>query len=216
MKITIIGDVHGKTDQYQKMLRQKYKGQRTFQVGDMGVGFAGIPGLHKDIMGGGEHYWIRGNHDDPAQCRKTIGYAGEYGYWEEDKLFFLGGAYSIDYAWRIPGKSWWADEELSWEELDKALDLYIKTKPRFVISHEAPQAPATWLLTMIAPGFRPEKIVSTRTGSAMQRMLDYHKPEKWIFGHYHIDKTFEFQGVEFTCVNELSTYLLTDEVKSDE
>ncbi len=211
MKIQIIGDVHGKTHIYQKMLRQKFQGQRTIQLGDMGVGFSGTPGLHKDIMDAGPHRWFRGNHDDPAKSRASAGYLGDYGFLPEDNLFYIAGAFSIDRVWRIPGVSWWPDEELSWTELDAALDLYIKSKPRFVISHEAPQVAATWLLTMIAPGFRPEKIVQTRTDSAMQRMLDYHRPEKWIFGHYHIDKTFEFQGVEFTCVNELSTFLLTDE-----
>jgi predicted phosphohydrolase len=206
-KITIIGDVHGKTNQYQKMLRQKYAGQRTIQIGDMGIGFKGTPGLHKDIMGD-NHKWFRGNHDDPEKCRASVGYLGDFGFLPEDDLFWIAGAHSIDYAWRIPGKTWWAEEELSWTQLDAALDLFIKRKPRFVISHEAPQNAAFWMLTAVVPGFRPEKMVQTRTGSAMQRMLDYHRPEKWIFGHYHIDKTFNFQGVEFTCVNELSTYLL--------
>lgn len=210
MRITLIGDVHGKTAQYQKMLRQKYQGQRTIQLGDMGIGFAGTPGLHHDIMGD-NHKWFRGNHDNPVKCRASVGYLGDFGYLPDDELFYLAGAYSIDRVWRVPGVTWWPDEELNWEELDKAVDLYIKTKPRYVVSHEAPSSAATWLLTMIAPGFRPEKIVTTRTGQAMERMLDYHKPEKWIFGHYHIDKTFEFHGVEFTCVNELSTFLLTNE-----
>lgn len=210
MRITLIGDVHGKTDQYQKMLRQKYEGQRTIQIGDMGIGFSGTPGLHKSIMGD-NHKWIRGNHDDPAKCRASVGYLGDFGYLSDDELFYIAGAFSIDRIWRVPGVSWWPDEELSYEELDKALDLYIQKKPRYVVSHEAPSSVATWLLTMVAPGFRPEKIVQTRTGQAMERMLDYHKPEKWIFGHYHIDKTFSFYGTEFTCVNELSTFLLTNE-----
>lgn len=210
MRITVIGDVHGKTHIYQKMLRQKFAGQRTVQLGDMGIGFPGTPGLHKDIMGE-NHTWFRGNHDDPEKCRATVGYKGDYGYDDHDSLFWLAGAYSIDYMWRVPGRSWWWDEELSWSELDKALDLYIQSKPRFVVSHEAPGSVATWLLTMVAPGFRPEKIVTTRTGQAMDRMLDAHKPEQWVFGHYHTDRTFDLKGVKYTCVNELSTYLLTDE-----
>jgi len=204
-KLVIIGDVHGKTYQYQKMLRQRYEGQRTILIGDMGIGFSGV-GLHDADLAKTGHRWFRGNHDNPAKCREHKSYLGDYGFLPEDSLFWVAGGYSIDRAWRTPGVSWWEDEELGYQELDAAVDLYIKSKPRFVISHEAPTEAATWLLTYIAPGFRPEKIVTTRTGQAMERMLDFHKPEKWIFGHYHIDKTFEFHGVEFTCVNELSTY----------
>jgi hypothetical protein len=203
-KLVIIGDVHGKTDQYQKMLRQKFDCIRTVQLGDMGIGFSGV-GLHELPE---NHKWFRGNHDNPAKCREYASYLGDFGFLPEDSLFWVAGGFSIDRAWRVPAVSWWEDEELSYQELDAAVDLYIKSKPRFVISHEAPTKAATWLLTCIAPGFRPEKIVTTRTGQAMERMLDFHKPEKWIFGHYHINKTFEFHGVEFTCVNELSTYEL--------
>jgi hypothetical protein len=46
MKIICIGDVHGRTDSYQKMLRQRFRETRTVQIGDMGIGFPGS-GLHK-------------------------------------------------------------------------------------------------------------------------------------------------------------------------
>jgi calcineurin-like phosphoesterase family protein len=213
VKITLIGDVHGKTDQYQKKLRQKYAGQRTLQLGDMGVGFKGTPGLHKDIMTSGDHRWIRGNHDDPAKCRASIGYLGDYGYLEEDKLFYLGGAYSIDHAWRIPDVSWWADEEISYPELAKAIDLYIAKKPKYVATHEAPSRISEYMLQVVAAGFRSEKLqcIGTRTAAALQQMLDVHMPEEWVFGHYHIDTTFTWRGTKFTCLNELSCYTITDE-----
>jgi hypothetical protein len=213
MRITFIGDVHGKTERYQKMLRQKYAGQRTLQLGDMGMGFAGVPGLHTDIMTNGDHGWIRGNHDDPAKCRQTIGYLGDYGFCEELNLFYLGGAFSIDYAWRVPGKSWWADEEISYPELSKALDLYIEKKPKYVATHEAPSRISEYMLEVVIPGFRNEKLkcMSSRTASVLQQMLDVHQPEHWFFGHYHVDSTFEWKGTKFTCLNELSTFTLTDE-----
>lgn len=213
MRINFIGDVHGKTDQYQKKLRQRFAGQNTFQLGDMGFGFPNTPGLHQDIMYNGDHRWIRGNHDDPAVCRKVINYAGDYGYLPEYDLFFLGGAYSIDYAWRTPGRSWWHDEELSYPELAKAISLYEKVKPKYVASHDTASSAATRLLTEITGGFRPEKMPSanSRTAVALEQMFQIHQPKEWVFGHYHIDKSFEWRGTKFTCINELSVYTITDE-----
>ena len=93
---------------------------------------------------------------------------------------------------RIEGESWRRDEELSHEELGKAIDLYVQVRPRFVLSHEAPsQAGDTLLYSLIGPYFAA-KAGSTvsRTAQALQSMLEYHQPEKWIFGHYHVDKKF--------------------------
>lgn len=215
MRVTFIGDVHGKTDQYQKKLRQKFPGQNTFQLGDMGVGFAGTPGLHKDIMTSGNHRWIRGNHDDPAKCRllEDRGYAGEYGYYDAFKMFFLGGAFSIDYMYRTPGRSWWADEELSYPELAQAIDFYIKMKPEIVATHEAPTEAATYILTQVLGGFRTEKLTcgTSRTSVALQQMFDAHKPKEWVFGHYHVSRSFDWKSTKFTCVNELDTYTISNE-----
>lgn len=214
MKIHFVGDVHGKTDQYQKKLRQKFLGQNTFQVGDMGIGFPGTPGLHKDIMGD-THKWIRGNHDDPDKCAQLTdrGYLGNFGYIKEFDLFYVGGAFSIDHMWRVPGKSWWAGEENSYPELAEAINLYERVKPKYVFSHDTVSSAATWLLTAIAGGFRSEKMLSadSRTAVALEQMFQIHQPKEWIFGHYHIDKSFNWKGTKFTCLNELNVYTITDE-----
>lgn len=206
--ITIIGDVHGKTQQYQKMLRQRFEGKRTIQLGDMGLGFKGV-GLHEMSM---DHRWFRGNHDDPEKCKMNPNYLGkdDFGYLREG-IFWLAGAYSIDHQWRTEGVSWWSGEELSHNQLQAAIDLYKQVKPKFVISHEAPEEASLYMLTVIQPGFRPEKLAKSRTSAALQVMFDAHKPKEWVFGHYHLDKSFDWKGTKFTCVNELSTYELDTE-----
>lgn len=204
MTITIIGDVHGKTQQYQKMLRQHYSGQRTIQIGDMGIGFSGV-GLHEMPP---NHKWFRGNHDNPTKCRLNKNYLGDYGYLPEDKLFWLAGAFSIDRAWRVEGISWWPDEELSFQELDKAIGLYAQVKPKYVLSHECPARVARSLLDgLMGPYFSAKADCSmSRTAQALQAMFEIHQPKEWVFGHYHVDKSFEINGTLFTCVAELSTY----------
>lgn len=198
--ILVIGDIHGNTFTYQKYLERLPAGQRTVQIGDMGIGFKGV-GLHKMPE---NHSWFRGNHDDPEKCKTTPNYRGEYGYDAETGIFFLGGAWSIDRAYRVPGISWWAGEELSYEELDKAVQLYSDTRPRFVLSHECPtKASAVLLANLGGPYFAAKGECSqSRTAQALQRMLEIHAPEKWIFGHYHIDKSFYTPGftTEFVCV----------------
>jgi len=206
--IVIIGDVHGKTQQYQKMLRQKYDGVRTLQIGDMGIGFKGV-GLHEMPL---NHRWFRGNHDDPEKCKQNVNYLGkdDFGFLPEDNLFWLAGAFSIDRIFRVEGVSWWSGEELSYNQLQAAIDLYKSVKPRFVISHEAPTVAAKNMLHTLSGDYFAAKMDCTmsRTAEALQVMFDAHQPEQWVFGHYHVDRSFVWQGTKFTCVAELSTYEL--------
>jgi Calcineurin-like phosphoesterase len=223
MRINFIGDVHGHTDRYQKILRRNFAGQRTFQLGDMGVGFPTYKGreggqsggLHPHIMNSGDHKWIRGNHDNPEVARRLTdrGYAGDYGYDPEIGLFWMGGAYSIDKAWRVPGKNWWAEEEISYPELAKIIDFYERVKPKIVATHDCPSRISEYMLTVVLPSFRPEKLecVGSRTAAALQQMLDVHRPTEWVFGHYHASKSFVWKGTKFTCVGELDVYTISDE-----
>lgn len=56
----------------------------------------------------------------------------------------------------------------------------------------------------------------------MQIMLDAHQPERWIFGHYHVDKDFYTPGykTKFRCIGGMMnsgepphTYVLNTEVR---
>ena len=220
-KILIVGDVHGKTHIYQKRLRQHYEGRRTVQIGDMGIGFKGV-GLAEMPQ---NHKWFRGNHDNPELCREHPNYLGDYGYLPDDKLFWLAGAWSIDRAMRVTGVSWWPDEELSIKELGEALNLYETVKPDYVLSHEAPQAASRYLLGAAASSgenqgyfFAKMGCIDTRTGVALQAMLDVHQPKEWVFGHYHVNMQFQVANqvgqmlrTKFTCVGELGEYTLHTE-----
>lgn len=202
--ITVIGDVHGKTQQYQKIIRQKYQDCKTIQIGDMGIGFAGV-GLHKMSD---DHRWFRGNHDDPAKCRNTTNYMGDWGLIPDTKLMWIAGAFSVDRDYRIPGISWWPDEELSYEELQKVIATYSTVKPDYVLSHEAPSRAGRALLDhLMGPYFSAKQnCCNSRTAEALQQMFDIHRPKEWVFGHYHIDKSFMIENTKFICVAELSTY----------
>jgi hypothetical protein len=222
--LIFVGDVHGKTKQLEQYLWSPERiGKRVFQLGDMGIGFKGVT-----LREFSPKYflWIRGNHDAPDWCRQHPNYAGDYGYLPEDKLFFLGGAWSIDWKWRVEGISWWHDEELSIEELNKAHQIYIDSKPEIVATHEAPTAAALEMLNNLVLAKRTEAgytdstlakgedyeyykaklgCANTRTSQALQQMFEIHQPKHWVFGHYHVRKDFTINGTQFHCLPELDT-----------
>jgi hypothetical protein len=203
LSIVCIGDIHGYTNSYKRWIERNLDpSTRSFQIGDMGYGFAGTPW----VVLPDNHKFFRGNHDSPQKCKTHPNYAGDFGYLPDDKLFWCAGAWSIDRAYRTPGISWWPDEELSFEELGKAIDLYDQVRPRFVLSHEAPAKAAKTLLHSLMAGseyFTAKLECSgSRTAEALQQMLDIHQPEIWCFGHYHVDKQFQVAGYDtkFVCV----------------
>lgn len=218
-KMIFVGDVHGKILELLSLTRTQRIGENklVFQVGDMGIGFKGVNLPKTENL-----TFIRGNHDGPKDCREHPNYAGDYGYLEKEDIFFLGGAWSIDWQYRIEDISWWRDEELDIVELNKAQNLYLEKKPRIVVTHEAPSAAAISLLSGLtlpaftgdnptnvkkdeAYGYYKAKLgcVTTRTSQVLQQMFELHQPEHWIFGHYHFTKDFEINGTKFHCLAEL-------------
>lgn len=211
--IRFVGDVHGKIAPYLEIIRKADTEEiSTFQVGDMGLGFRGI------VLSrlGSRHRFIRGNHDDPAACRAHPSYAGDWG--ADRDLFYLGGAFSIDWAWRRAYMAsggepvWWADEELSQDELDAAFELYRKAAPRIVMTHEAPASVSEELLLPMLLGSSQGGYFSaklgrkhSRTAITLERMFNIHQPKYWVFGHYHVDWRREIHGTQFICLAELST-----------
>jgi predicted phosphodiesterase len=213
MKYTFIGDVHGKYDRYKKIMSRCIN---SIQVGDMGVGFrryigheigSFFPNPPYDKMVEGNHKFIRGNHDNPGVCRNHSQWIPD-GYTETtdlgNKIMFIGGAFSIDRDWRHEGYDWWADEELSQPELYSMMDLYMEFKPDIMVTHDCPSSVAD---NIFADDMRYGKF-NSKTGSALASMFANHKPNKWIFGHWHKSKNEVIDGTNFICLAELETMKL--------
>jgi Calcineurin-like phosphoesterase len=202
-----IGDVHGKISGLLDIVDNTSKVEPIFQLGDMGLGFEGVrlPSPMWDNF-----KFIRGNHDNPYICREHPNYLGEYGYLDKYKLFYLSGAFSIDRASRIERVSWWAEEELSIDQLENALTLFKELKPEIVISHECPTIIGIELLRDLLGSYFFAKMesVNSRTAHYLQLAFEAHQPKFWIFGHYHIDKTIQYKGTTFKCCAELSEYAI--------
>ena len=201
----IIGDIHGEWELYHQTATDaiNFGGcERTIQVGDFGVGFSG-PYWHDradEFHWDGTHRFIRGNHDDPARCKKMAGWIQD-GLIEDD-VMFIGGAWSIDQAFRTEGVSWWADEELSMEQLYRMIEIYDQVRPRVMITHDAPLDVTTemFIQSGLALFKNSAKAIPTRTGMAFNTMLDIHQPDEWYFGHWHHSMQYKYGRTMFQCL----------------
>lgn len=184
-----IGDVHGLSDTYFDIINGT--DEPTIQVGDMGIGFTDYPESWNP-----KDKFIRGNHDNPSLCRAHPNYLGEFGLTKEG-IFYFSGAISIDKAYRVEGKSWWPDEELSWSQCVSAISLYEKVKPEIVVSHDSPMS--SWLPSH-------HKLDRTRTNQCLAEMLSIHRPSLWVHGHHHIRYKLNYQGCTFVGLPECGTF----------
>lgn len=199
-KIYLIGDVHGDHRSYAHCLIGKHN---TIQVGDFGLGFINphtgedrTTRRMTDAMNrhAGNHYFIRGNHDNPKTCRG-------HSRWIPDGLIengvmFIGGASSVDRAARTEGFDWWEDEELTMSEFYKLMDIYEKNKPEIMITHDAPTEIAARLWK---PWFEGQG--ASITNQALSSMFGIHKPKQWFFGHHHVTWEDTIDGCHFRCLN---------------
>jgi Icc-related predicted phosphoesterase len=196
----IIGDVHGKVDEYQEIVNNT--DLCTIQVGDFGFKiqhdwFLQNIDYKQNLIGvGGFRHMINfGNHDDTLYLDRYYS-TGDYcvfGY----NLMTVRGAESIDKNKRVEGIDYWSNEELSYTEMKEAIKTYEEYKPKIMVTHECPQSIREYFF-----GIKEESLTSL----GLQEMFEIHQPELWIFGHHHRSKNEVINGTRFICLNELETY----------
>ena len=208
--IAIIGDVHGLVDYYCQLLKENGINQ-SIQIGDMGLGFgkgldaaleAYLDHLH-NMDPDAKHLFFRGNHDDPKACNDFPYYMGDWGYSKTNDIFWIGGAWSIDWEGRTKDVDWWEDEQLTDKQWKEVREAYLDIKPRFVLSHDCPLDMYSKML-----GYYGQRNIPTLTSRELNGLFFHHKPKKWIFGHHHMSIVHEEEGCEFRCLNELEIYEL--------
>lgn len=183
----MIGDIHGDFAVYKAMLDGC---EASVQVGDFGVGF-GEP--YPDGIGP-SHRFIRGNHDDRKICRNIPNWIvdGEVEEGALGKRMFIGGAWSIDWAYRTPGRDWWDDEELNQREWEELMPIYAEAKPAVMITHDIPMRIREQVIHNQFNGIGP-----TRTSFYLQEMLNLHQPKLWFHGHHHTSYVTTLEGCQF-------------------
>jgi hypothetical protein len=198
MSLLLIGDCHGRLFQYEEIIKYlEGDGVRSILLGELGF----KP----------EHEWfikspysknnkiLFGNHDYFPNLYESYS-LGRYSYNPEYKMFCIAGGYSIDKQYRVEGKTWFKEEEMTSREERGCLLAYQKAKPEIVISHEAPELAINKLFnySYVFPG-----------GSATYKFFDvllaYHRPRVWVFAHHHDRRDAVIKGTRFICLDELET-----------
>lgn len=203
--ITIIGDLHGDQVRHQRIIDNN---DYTLQIGDLGFDYEYMRyvNLH--------HLFIKGNHDNyDVEVEQDL---GDYGYTSLNNVsfFFVRGAFSIDWPWRVSqeqetgNKIWWPQEQLSLEEGEACLKEYIETQPEILISHAVPRRIAEQVgnpAVLKHFGYDPATF-TTATQDLLDRMLDAHRPKKMIMGHMHTSYRINDGQTEFIGLDIGETY----------
>ena len=201
--IYITGDTHGDID-YKKLLVLKEK-KLSFDdyliiCGDAGICwsiylFPEFLKLYNDI--GCTIIFIDGNHENFTmlnnmplveyrgalmhQIDKHIFHVlrGEIMTLENKTFLCIGGAVSIDKIYRTPYLSWWPEEEITYHDIDNALNNLekVNNKVDYVITHCCDSQTVTKVLNF-------KKDMCTDQLSFIDKVVDY---KHWFFGHYHYD-----------------------------
>lgn len=196
MKLRIISDTHGQRKEYLDLIKDC---DYSIHCGDLDFSYDWLPEMpnHKHFLGNHDNY-------DAPKHPNNLGDFGKINFLPIDiNGFFIRGAWSIDWKGRIPKVSWWEQEQLTQEQLDKCLQEYIKQKPNIVFSHDCPFNILLYMNLRLefakSFGYNSSYIPS-RTNLALQKMLEEHRPKIWLHGHYHQKFDQIIDGTRFICI----------------
>lgn len=130
-----------------------------------------------EIWNGGKVHKIR--HDIIHLMR------GQVFELEDKTIFTFGGATSIDRDLRVKGRSWWAQELPTYEELDEGFANLKRygNKVDYIITHSCGQRALMYPQLRIAAGIK----VACPESHLLSNFEDIVQFKHWYFGHFHID-----------------------------
>lgn len=100
-------------------------------------------------------------------------------------FFTMGGGYSIDRAYRTPGRSWWPEEMPSDAERREAMANLARHgySVDVILTHAAPES----LMNLFFPDHAGELPLNL----FLQEVMDRTAYRRWFFGHLHEDRTID-------------------------
>ncbi len=207
VKTLFVGDVHGEFMYLDYVIGQEQP-QAVVVAGDFGY-WPRLTTASYDFEV--PVYFVDGNHEDhnqldglveqygkenPIEVGKNCYYIPRGCIWTigQSTLCGLGGAFSIDWQWRIPGRTWFIQEELI---IDDLIDFNWSKTVDIVVSHTCPLValPKTANTCKIPL----KRIHNRKSETVLQQWLNQieTKPKKWFYGHWHNSCKFTRNGVQF-------------------
>lgn len=210
-KIGLAGDWHG-NDAWASYVIQTFGElgvRRVFQLGDFGLGWPGdgwgqmrtrvrgacrkadvtleiVPGNHENWA------WINSKMGDlPYQVTDRVTMLPRGYRWEIDGRTFvaLGGAPSIDFLWRVEGRSWWREEMITLEEAEAVA---AAGHADVMLTHDAPRNSTDEVNRIIATppelsGWPERALAYAREGHLlMETAFAGVQPKVFAHGHFHV------------------------------
>jgi len=202
MRVRVYGDLHANFRLLHFITNKLLKDiDEVWIAGDFGYGFPST--FNTIVVPRIPVKFIRGNHDNPI-VREDFNWKG-FEYIKDgtikDGVLFIGGAWSVDKEYRIPGVSWWDQEELNQPEMDE-IEHSIEGKIDTVITHEAPY--------VMYPYLHPSLLFPNRTSEFLDHLrrkvlVGEMKPNLWIFGHHHKHLEKVIDGTRFVGLDVAET-----------
>lgn len=205
-KILILGDTHGNNLFVSQAIAiaKEHECDAILQLGDFGYwehmdngrGFlkkVSKTASHKDMP----IYWLDGNHENHPMLWEKYG-PGEYApFWRiRENLFYIprgtvwewggttfaamGGAVSVDKAWRTPGYSWWPEEEVRQEDLGRLAENAEDKTIDVLVTHDAPLNP----LPRSMGNYKCDDM-SRHHQQVIKQVAKDLQPKLHMHGHFH-------------------------------
>lgn len=197
----ICGDIHGRKEKYVDFLREVELYDTTDNLKSIALGELGFKQEHDWFINSSynkDNKILFGNHDYFPYLNLSHS-LGRYKFISDKKIFCIAGGYSIDRIYRKENLTWFADEQMNISEEKRCFNLYKKSKPEIVLSHDGPESIIKYFFNY-SIYFENE-----RTTKFLELCLKEHRPKLWIFAHHHKSKQEIINGTKFICLNELET-----------
>jgi predicted phosphodiesterase len=207
-RILLVGDSHGNAPWLGEVLARA-RGldiDTVVQLGDFGI-WSGKKGqLLLDAVAahasdaGVTMYALGGNHDDSAQISAFEQHRDDDGFvtlrqglrwiprghrwsWEGVRFGAVGGAFSIDHRRRIPGISWWPDEE---EVKPEDVETLGAEPLDVLLTHDAPEGASPESMFQLDPH---DMAQARKSRLLLRAALEATRPRLLIHGHWHVRQT---------------------------